>query len=191
MKNLLPLLLLWVCQQVLAVDVLEDLQSHCSNPGTYLDPDPVTSCHELTHGVNSDLRQKHSKPCFYALNNKFLSLPKELDTTLSSVAEEVPQELRGRIFNLYLVQQQRYWQNEPSYLFDELAAYTNGAECANQLGINDHGETAFAVEMLGYCAILVKMTGDKDAKDILLYQAKRLEKLSDKKTWPKTLLEAL
>ena len=173
------------------VDIISDLQSHCSSPGTYSDSDLVTTAHETTHGVNSDLRNKYGKPCFYALNGKVLSLPHELNTTLSQVAASVPEELRGRVFRLYLIEQQSWWQNQPSYILDELSAYTNGVACSRQRQVLDHGETSFAVEFLGYAAVLVKMTGDNDARAIVLHQANRLAKLSDKTTWPAPVLKVL
>jgi hypothetical protein len=173
------------------LDIIADLQSHLSNPGLYTDSDLVTTAHETTHGVNSELRQQYGKPCFYALNGKVLSLPHELDTTLSQVAASVPEELRGRGFRLYLIEQQKYWQNQPSYILDELSAYTNGAECSRQRQVDAHGEIDFAVECLGYAAVLAKLTGDKDVRAIFLYQAKRLEKLSDRKTWPQPVLKIL
>jgi hypothetical protein len=61
--------------------------------------------------------------------------------TLAAVAAAVPISLRGRGYNLYLVQQQRYWNDAPTYVFDEWVAYTNGSVQRLHSGLDDRTDT--------------------------------------------------
>lgn len=116
--------------------VLSDIESHMTAGHIYRDPDKPTWGHETTHGINSLLRNKHQGNinAFYVLNDKYV-LINELNTTLAEVAQNVPQSLRVAnlyttqtgVYNLYMIQQRQWWNDKPSYVFDEWVAYANGA----------------------------------------------------------------
>jgi len=159
--------------------VLTDVESHL-NPGhPYRDADPLTWTHEGLHGVNSLLRNKHGCPAFYVLENRCVLL-QEPKTTLSKVAAAVPVSLRGRVYRLYLIEQQRYWQNEPSYCFDELTAYAASAEAAKQRKVYDRGATDFALELTVYstCVPMVSKSNDPRMKAFLRLEIERVVNLS-------------
>jgi hypothetical protein len=78
--------------------------------------------------------------------------------------------LRGSGYNLYLQQQQRYWNNEPLYIFDELTAYSNGA--AAIMDLHEKGllrssdryygaDLAKVIEFMSYGLVLAQIGHDK------------------------------
>lgn len=91
--------------------------------------DPEHWAHEATHGINSRIRHAAggSVMGIYVLEGRAIVLPHPR-ITLAAVAAQVPAPLRFGPFDLYLLQQQRWWQNEPLYVLDEWTAYANGAE---------------------------------------------------------------
>ena len=164
---------------------LGDIISRCSSPGTYMDADRVTSAHECTHGVNSDLRQRYPGcNCFYVLNGH-AAVVAEPAITIGQVASAVPANERGRNFQLYLVQQRRDWDRQPLYLFDEMSAYLNGASVAYELGIADRFRDSFtsAVEFTDYGRTLLRLAPrNYDARPlraVLAYQIKRCQLLRE------------
>lgn len=119
--------------------VLADVDSRLPAKGltssaTYRDNDPITWTHEATHGVNSLVRNTYAPNgseynAAYCLNGRAAVIREPRPVTLSEVARMVPAALRGQqTFNLYLVQQRRYWNDCPLYMLDEWSAYTNGAD---------------------------------------------------------------
>lgn len=109
-------------------DIVEHLPSKYGSK--YSSSDPNTEGHESTHGISSELRNYYAKNGangFYCLNNKsaFILNPK---ITIAQVAQRVPLELRLGRYQLYLIQQQKDWNDTPTYLLDEFNAYVNGAE---------------------------------------------------------------
>jgi|WetSurMetagenome_2_1015567.scaffolds.fasta_scaffold122943_2 hypothetical protein len=154
--------------------IIADVQSHLDNPGTYTDSDRVTTVHETTHGVNAYLRNKHGCPAFYVLKNRAMLL-KEPNTTLAAIAQQIPMSLRGDVYQTYLIGMQGYWNNQPTYVFDEWVAYTNGMAARLELGIEDRRETArFALEFLVYSAYVPQ---DKWTKVFYKWQTERMMKL--------------
>jgi hypothetical protein len=140
-------------RQVSNNTVLSDIESHLPKNNIYTARDTINQVHEGTHGINSILRQKYRSPAFYCLNNKAFVFSGELDGTISSVAARIPIALRGEVYDLYLVKQQKDWNNRPSYLFDELTAYINGSVAWEQLGKKERSETIkYALELAIYCA---------------------------------------
>lgn len=127
-------------------DVLSDIESHMTAGHQYRDNDKATWGHETTHGINSLLRNKEQREsrskvnAFYVLDDRYVVI-NELDTKLSTVAKNVPASLRyaklyttqTTVYNLYLKEQTQWWENEPSYIFDEWTAYTNGALVSMEL----------------------------------------------------------
>lgn len=170
--------------------VLTDVESHL-NPGhPYRDADRLTWIHEGTHGINGLLRNKHGCPAFYVLKNRCVLL-KEPATTLSTVAATVPPSLRGKVYHLYLIQMQRYWQTEPSYCFDEWVAYTNTADAALQRNTSDRGATQFAIEFCVYstCVPMAAKDNDQQMKSFLTWQFERT--LNINRGHPSAYLETL
>jgi len=160
-------------------DVVADVESHLPVGHPYKDNDLITYVHESTHGINSLLRNLYRCPAFYCLNNKCV-LMKEPDTTLSSVADAVPRSLRGIVYHLYLIQAQRWWNDQPTYILSEFSAYANGADARSQLGLKTHGETQFAVEFIVYssCLPLASKSTDPQMREFLRWQIERVLKLS-------------
>lgn len=114
-------------------NVLQDVENRVepARRATYRSSDTGNAVHEMTHAVNNDLRNQHNVAGalhngFYLLNGRGVVLP-EPNTTLSAVARMIPESVRGSRYQLYFIDQQRYWNDHPLYVFDELACYVNGA----------------------------------------------------------------
>lgn len=123
--------------------VLGDIESHMPVGHIYRSSDKVTWAHETTHGINSDLRQKHGTGfnCFYCLNNRYVVI-QESKVTLSQVAANTPTSLRDpSTFQLYLVHSRRDWGKIPLYICDEWVAYTNGGETQRELQLPGRNDT--------------------------------------------------
>ncbi len=87
-----------------------------------------TGWHEDTHVLHAELRNHHGLQynALYKDDGKaFLLLEPKL--TLNTVAQAIPQPLRGMSYNLYLIQQQRWWNDRSLYILDELGAYLSGS----------------------------------------------------------------
>ena len=185
MKRLLATLCIWLCAAAALAQwvqmpsprrasqhagYLGDIVSRVGSPGTYMDADLVTSAHECTHDINSDLRQTAGAGmnCCYVLNGWSARL-REPKVTLREIAAKVPLDKRGRGFQLYMVVQRRDWDNEPLYILDELSAYLNGATVAAELKIPDRFRDSYqsSVEFIGYADILAQsVPADYDAEPL-------------------------
>lgn len=176
-------------------NVLSDIESHMPAGHIYRSSDKITWTHETSHGLASNIRQKNSragycayvdgKPVFksadgingfYVLNDRSVVL-KEPDSTLTAVANWVPSELRGDVYNLYLVQQRRYWNSEPLYTLDEWVAYSNGSATRADLKITSRGETVqYMMEFTVYAISMAAATKtqDEDIKSFLMWHSKRV-----------------
>ena len=140
--------------------VVTDVEQHLPARHVYRDDDKITWTHEGTHGIASQLRGKYQQPGFYLLNNNAYLL-KEPKTTLAAVATKIPRSLRGAVYQLYCIDQQRYWNNEPSYLIDEWVAYLNGSLARRELGIEGRSETLrYLVEMAIYSTCVAQCVED-------------------------------
>jgi hypothetical protein len=110
-------------------DILNHLREEFKDYG-----DRVITAHELTHGINSHLRNEHVKAmlrrvnAFYVGGGRYVLLD-EPGVRKSQVAEFVPKCLRGDRFRTY-IEEQKDWDEMPLYLFDEWTAYVNGAVVA-------------------------------------------------------------
>lgn len=94
---------------------------------TYRGKDKVNWAHEGTHSVNSRIRNLNKVDNgYYLLYGDAISL-KHPKFKLKDIAKSVPKDKRCSLYKLYIVKQQRSWNNEPLYVLDELVAYTNGA----------------------------------------------------------------
>ncbi len=161
--------------------IIADVESHLPAGHVYDDPDQVTTVHECTHGINSLLRNRYGCPAFYVLRNRAV-LMAEPATTLSwsTVADQVPVSLRGEVYGLYLKQMQNYWESNPTYVFDEWSAYTNGANARMALGIQDRGETVrYALEFSVYsmCVPRAAKSTDPQMRAFIMWQSERVLKI--------------
>ena len=159
----------------LGTGVYDDVMSHCEKPskgnGRY------TDVHETSHFISSDLRRgklgssfpKHDLTVgyngFYILNGQAV-LIKEPSVTIKEVAQYVPQKLRGSRYKLYLIDQQRHWNNEPLYILDEWNAYSLGGICAvddynNDRELERTDAVAGMFEFMVYSTALAMCVEDK------------------------------
>lgn len=109
--------------------ILTDVISHAGKGESYTTNDQCTVVHETTHGI---CKRKETEYGFYCLENRMCYVS-DVNTTLATIAEQVPPSLRGQSYDLYLKKQQYYFNNDPIYLFDEWVAYTNGSACIIEL----------------------------------------------------------
>lgn len=125
------------------------------------------------------------------MNNRAILLT-EPKTTLAQVAELVPRSLRGEVYSLYLIQMRSYWDRQPSYVFDEWVAYTNGSEARRRLGIQERGETVrYMLEFVVYSACVAKATNDDRLRPFLQYQTERSIAILKVSTVPTNYLNTL
>ncbi|MBY0369286.1 hypothetical protein K2X33_01280 [bacterium] len=131
--------------------ILADVATH-SAKGLLRYSNQSTAAHETVHQINSENREypanRHMVPGkngwssnysnYFYLGDGQGVLIQEADGTdkglfqKAHVAEYVPKSLRDHRYGLYVVGM-RNWNDRPSYLLDELAAYTIGAETAVEL----------------------------------------------------------
>lgn len=144
--------------------VLADIESRMPANHGYAFPNmPMTWAHETTHGLNSNLRSgKPGVNAFYVLHGKAM-LIREPKGRLSSVSQLIPPSLRGPSFNLYLIEQQRYWECEPSYMLDEWVAYINGSCCGREISENGwHFELLQAINFTVYSLAMAHAVSASD-----------------------------
>ncbi len=176
--------------------VVADIESHLPVGHPYRDSDLITWVHEGTHGINSQLRNKFRRPSFYVLGNRAILLKEEPRTTLTRVSRLVPVSLRGDVYNLYLLKSRRYWENQPSYLFDEWVAYSNGTE-ARLFGadvIYGREETVrYMIEFCVYstCVAQSSKTTDPQVRAFIMWQIERSIILLRKSRIKSTYLDRL
>jgi hypothetical protein len=140
---------------------LGDIESHLPNNHPYKSNDKITWAHEGTHGINARIRNSlgSSYNAMYVFQN-LAFVAKEPNFKLADVAKTVPTELIGDGYQLYLVNQQRYWNNQPLYVFDELSAYVNGTSVGIELNVEyNRVEHSFSkvLEFLGYSFVLLQL----------------------------------
>ena len=73
--------------------------------------------------------------------------------------------------------QQGYFNKQPSYIFDEWCAYTNGLEARYRLGVRDRQETGrYAVEFIAYavCVPWAAQSHDPQMRALLQWQTERV-----------------
>src|SRR5438876_9267332 len=120
-------------------DFLTDIARHLPNRygDRYYSDDRITHAHETTHGINSHISNhlRNGRPPaygFYVGNHQAILLSGP-QIKLSQVAALIPASLRGSRYQLYCIDQQKYFEDHPLYLFDEWVAYTNGAHAGVEL----------------------------------------------------------
>ncbi len=164
--------------------ILNDVQSQLQAGHQYTCDDDITTVHECTHGINSRLRWLYGKPSFYVLNNKAIILD-EPKGTLAKVANRIPVDSRGKLYQLYLVDARQWWNEQPTYVFDEFSCYINGAQARRELGRTDRKEAIeFMAEFIVYSVCVPWATGSEDPKmkAFLRYQIDRALELGTEVT---------
>jgi hypothetical protein len=92
-----------------------------------------TNAHETTHGINSEVRNEHTRRlnkrmnAFYVLKGRAVVI-EEPNIRKHQVALFVPQSLRSYRYRTY-ISGQSAWDDTPLYIFDEWRAYVNGGMC--------------------------------------------------------------
>ena len=119
-----------------------------------------TWAHENCHQINSNVRNKESvkSNCAYWLDSRAYVRPEIKTVKLNDVAKAVPEKLKGNGYNLYMIQQQRYWNNEPLYIIDELSCYRVGTKARIENGERPDYSCSLYIEFCGYLAVLIKIT---------------------------------
>jgi hypothetical protein len=133
--------------------------------------------HETTHDLNSKGRVAYpGRNCCYLMNGRS-AVVREPKVSLSSVAREVPRQYRTDTYNLYMVQQARYWEDTPTYILDELSAYMNGMECYRASGDVDNSHNSYikAGEFLYFAQLLVGVVKRDDPS----YDRTQLDRIVD------------
>ena len=90
--------------------------------------------------------------------------------TLAALAARVPESWRGMSYDLYLTQQTRYWNDQPTYVLDEWAAYTNGTLATNELrGEPSYTDVLQMIEFMGYSLVLASIVKSPPEGDSQLF----------------------
>lgn len=155
-------------------------------PASMGSPAPITNVHERTHWVTNELTTRYGDggkfSCLYVGQGKFVRIAQPRPLRIAHVAERV--RFRGRCFALYLVQQRRYWDAEPLYLFDEWVAYTNGADVAvsRYAGFENAYTVTQALEFAHYTEVVLNnVPATYDGRPLAtfwLWNAARLESIA-------------
>lgn len=139
--------------------IVDDLEQHVvtTNHPMRNTRDPGNWVHELTHQINSDLRQqtREHDNCFYVLGGSYVRLM-EPDLTLAQVAATIPYDDRGPNYSIYFNQMRHYWNQEPLYVLDETTAYANGLHYHVWSKTSDSWRMQSAKEFVVYTRWLVK-----------------------------------
>jgi hypothetical protein len=182
-------------------DFLTDIHRHLPSQygDRYYSDDRITHAHETTHGINSHISNHLNRGegigyGFYVGNNRavLLSGPR---LKLSQVAAIVPESLRGSRYQLYCIEQQKYFEDHPLYLFDEWVAYTNGAHAGVELAQEDRlhlprndaliGPMEFCIYALALAAAAEKHDPDylrdnKQFREFLAHELRRASRIYKK-----------
>ncbi len=176
-------------------NVLADIESRMPTGHVYRDQDMVTWAHETTHGINSRLRVAQKRPrvnVFYVTHGRAIVLA-EPRVKLAHVAAAVPPRLRGGVYQLYLQQSLRDWNDSPLYVLDEWMGYTNGTAALvdlRVLGLWRGGArsdtTEYMIEFAGYAAALLSVVERDDPsyaqlaelREFIRWSTERAERLA-------------
>jgi hypothetical protein len=168
--------------------VYADVVNHCNNYKDFVVNGSIsTSVHEITHGINANLRNGAIKatspggPCrqyvptlvgsersnaFYVLQDRAIRL-KEPNKRKSDCIKFIPTTLRNYRYGTYVAGQQA-WDDSPLYIFDEWIAYSNGAANVIQQskdGTYKDGASDYIfgpLEFVVYAAATLMAAGDLD-----------------------------
>jgi hypothetical protein len=172
---------------------LADVYARLERPEYWRDEsapnDLITWVHEGTHGVSARIPRRPGYHAIYLLDGRAVYL-KHPRLTIADVAAAIPPAERGEVFQLYLVEQRRYWNAEPCYLLEEWTAYIHGAAIRAELGQKTRGETVrFALEMERYARTLLNLakrdSGYNETEKLAAFiewNAARLRRIADDST---------
>lgn len=112
---------------------------------------------------------------FYVLHNTCCTIPEPSHLKLATIARLIPSQYRKVSYQLYLVDQQRYWNDESTYILDEVFAYQNGSLLGLQVGDMSRTEDSFhrGLEMNLYGLYLMKEAQDPAIAQVTLAATKR------------------
>ncbi len=156
--------------------LLGNIESHMPINHRYREFNKIGWMHETTHGLHARLRNQYGNNVFYLLNNQAIVV-KEPPFTLRYISTKIPHKLRRNIYNLYLINAQQWWNNEPLYIFDEWVAYTNGTLTGQEYKIfNIRTQSSFqhTLELTEYAYVLMQ-----EASKYKEYDITNLHKLFD------------
>lgn len=130
-----------------------------------------------------DLAQKLGSFNAMLCHDQGVCILQEPKVKLSDVAAAVPISLRGMAYDLYLVKQQKYWNEQPLYILDEWSAYTNGTKTAIDLGGSSKyaSELQQAIEFCAYASVLLGVVLNKEdnqpLRDFVAWQFDQVSEL--------------
>ena len=144
----------------------EDVLSHSKNPVT--NESRSTNVHETSHMISSELRNENKGNIngFYFENGRGV-LIEQPNLTIKDVSPYVPNNLRGYRYQLYFVDQLKYWNDSPLYIMEEWNCYTLGGACAvedyiQKLPLERTDAVAGTFEFMIYSTALYMCIKDKD-----------------------------
>jgi len=136
---------------------IRDLESRMPTWHSFRSNQIVTWAHETTHGLNSRIRNSLRSPrtnAFYIYDGVAITAT-EPDFHITDFAANVPWNLRGRIYKMYV--NNRSWNDRPLYLFDEWCAYQNGSIVALEEKVASRDDSLEScLEMCVYCAYILE-----------------------------------
>lgn len=140
---------------------LQDIESRLAADHDLRGEDEITWAHEGTHYIDSRLSRDPVR-AFYCLRGRVARV-RHPKISITQVAAAVPLKLRGAIYQQYLVNQRRHWDQQPLYIVHEWLAYTNGSQVRKELGWEKRGETERHMAEMGvYVSVLVSLTETHD-----------------------------
>lgn len=147
--------------------ILQQVISRCTEQGRQIayEPNITTYCHEATHQLNSRIRLSvggRVNAFFVGCDDGHCAVFREPNVTLATVAQYVPRKFRESTYQLYLLDQQQHWNNEPLYILDEWSAYLNGLQCAYELKIDPTSNISKVNLFCHYADSLVRAVEEND-----------------------------
>ncbi|MHC4264355.1 MAG: hypothetical protein ACYSUK_00260 [Planctomycetota bacterium] len=173
-------------------DICADVDAHMPIGHQYRNDDKITWTHETTHAINSIIRglcgETGNVNAFYVGKDRCIVLKEPKNFKLSTIAEMIPQKYRGHMYQLYLVDQQRWWNNEPLYVLDEWTSYCNGTQYAieHNYGLDRRAGDIQNTQIMTYFASVLWKAIEKYDPDyvdmerfkiFVTWQNKRVDKL--------------
>lgn len=145
--------------------------------------------HEASHGVAAAVRNRHGGTgkvnAIYVGDGKAAILPEPIPLTMAEVAAAIPPSQRGDAYRLYMVEQRRWWNQQPLYILEEHGAYLNGTLWHRQRSAKDAAYSlARATELGRYVRVLARLARGVRGYDALPleefieYQEARLRAMS-------------
>jgi hypothetical protein len=165
-------------RQVNTTGLLGDIESQLSAAQyrVYSDPDLVTSAHEMTHGICARLRNAMNVKNVWYVGYGRAFHTSQSHITLADLAKKIPSQHRGMGYQLYLIQQQQYWNDDAAYLVEELTCYLNGTAVGVERSLYQRTKGSFqsACEFLYYVMHLRQLTMNDEIKEYIEFVHKRM-----------------